>query len=68
MNAFHAAAREMLEADLVCKCGEENAPNRPHAIKLEDGRSDRATCDTCGAVGLISKFQRVPRFSPSTKE
>jgi len=53
--------RDALEAQLVCKCGEKNSPDRPHAIKIDAERITRAGCDTCGTDGPIQNFLPTKR-------
>jgi hypothetical protein len=51
--------RDQLEANLICRCGERNGPDKPHAIRIDNERITRAGCDTCGHDGPIQDFLEV---------
>ena len=55
-SAFRAAARDLLERDLVCPaCGEANS-HAHRQIEL-DATLSRAYCQTCSAEAPIERFQ-----------
>jgi RNase P subunit RPR2 len=58
MSAFREAARQFIESELVCRCGEMNIPGKPYKIRLEEGTLERAGCDNCGKDGRVEEFQR----------